>query len=162
MAGVGPQNRGCRTPISGRPPVEENPTRICELIACLGEVVFLGVDDEPEGRWRCMFGRGAGRRVGAAVGSKGLTPGARLTCPRSAARCVWCGTSGGGVARRRAARSPRSPRSLSGSRRRGEPGRADGRPSRWVSRSTCHPPRRRHRRDVTDSTWFRGRGWWGC
>ena len=38
--------------------MEENPTRICELIVGLGDVEVLGVDDAPGGRWGYTSGLG--------------------------------------------------------------------------------------------------------
>ena len=47
--GWGPPESGLTHTNPRRPPVEENPTRICELIVGLGDVEVLGVDDAPGG-----------------------------------------------------------------------------------------------------------------
>ena len=95
--------------------MEENPSRICELLVGLGEVEVLGVDDEPAGplavhirtRRRPTCGG-----CGGAVWSKGASPVSMVDLPAFGRRCASSGTSGAGVARPRAAlwgRSPRSP-----------------------------------------------------
>ena len=77
-----------------RPPAEENPRRICELLVGLGEVEVLGVDDAPAGplavhvRTRRRPSCGG---CGGAVWSKGTSPVSLVDLPAFGrpVRLVW-------------------------------------------------------------------------
>ena len=141
----GLQNRGLRTPIPRRPPVEENPTRICELLVGLGDMEILGVDDSPGGPLCCTSGLGRGRPAGAAAGRCGRRAPARWgwwTFRRLGARCAWCGASGGGAVRRQVVWWGHSPGSMSRSRRPGRRSRRArdaGRLWRWAATPARSP-----------------------
>ena len=81
---VGPLRRGSESPESGvtntnsgEAPVEENPTRICELIVGLGDVEVLATDVAPGGPLALHIrtrSRPACRGCGGAMWSKGASP----------------------------------------------------------------------------------------
>ena len=75
--GCGASRIGCDEHQFEAAPVEENPTRICELIVDLGDVEILGVDDAPGGPLALHI-RTRARQVcggcGEAVWSKGNSP----------------------------------------------------------------------------------------
>ena len=100
--------------------MEQDPTRICELLVGLGDVDVVGVVDEAI---RSVGGACAdtarGRCVRVAAGWCVPRTSARCgwwICRRSAIRCGWCGTSIAGSARPQIVRRVRSPRSQRGDR----------------------------------------------
>ena len=84
----------------------ENPTRICELIVGLGDVELLGVKDGPCGPLALHIrkrARPACGGCGAPVWSKGARPWGWWIWRHSGTRCASCGASGAGAARQREA-----------------------------------------------------------
>ena len=133
--------------------MEENPTRICELMVGLGDVEVLGVDDAPGGPLAVHIrtrARPACGGCGGSVWSKGTSAVGLVDLPAFGrpVRLIWhkwrwrcpaanCATSG------------RSPRSMTGSRRPAR-GALTARAGRWATDGggPRRPPRRRCGRRV--------------